>query len=161
MKTAQLAAFYFICLLDIIPISTYAQPYVISTDSVEITDKRTGLIWRRCVEGMVYNGSTCTGTASTFTHEFALQHAVAMARMSGKAWRVPERDELASIIDKSRSDLAIDLAAFPATPADVFRSTSSYGGNPMLFWAVNFNGGNIHLSSRYAFDYVRLVRSGP
>ena len=33
------------------------------------------VIERRCVEGMSWDGSTCAGVASTFTHEAALQHA--------------------------------------------------------------------------------------
>ena len=160
MKTAQLAALYFLCLLGLMPVTASAQPYVISTDGSEVTDLKTGLIWRRCSEGMSWNGATCTGTASTFTHEAALQQAATQANSTGIAWRLPNVKELSSIADKGLSNPALDSTVFPATPASVFWSASPHVGGTDFAWYVDFSPGFVGPNFRYYSDYVRLVRAG-
>ena len=161
MKTLQFAALYFIFLLGTMPIPASAQPYVISTDGSEATDQKTGLIWRRCAEGMVFSsGGTCTGSASAFTHEAALQHAVAQTGSTGIAWRLPNVKELSSIADKSLSNPSIDSTAFPATPARAFWSASPYVGYSYDAWYVDFVNGYVYFSGRDYTYYVRLVRAG-
>jgi len=160
MKTAQLATLYFLCLLGIMPVAASAQPYTISTDGSEVTDQKTGLIWRRCSEGMSWNGTTCAGTASTYTHEAALQRAAAQASSTGVAWRLPNIKELTSIADKSRSNPAIDTTAFPATPANWFWSASPDVGGSNYAWFVYFYYGGVDGNGRDSSYYVRLVRAG-
>jgi hypothetical protein len=132
MKTAQLARLYFICLLGLVPIAASAQTYATSTDGTEVTDQKTGLTWRRCAEGMVLSGGTCTGTASTFTYKAALQQATSQASSTGVAWRLPNIRELVSIVDKTRSNPAIDSTAFPSTPSSWFWSASTYADDPSV-----------------------------
>jgi hypothetical protein len=162
MTTAQLATRFFLCLLGIMPVAASAQPFVFSVDGSEVTDQKTGLIWRRCSEGMSWDGSTCAGTASTFTHEAALQRAAAQASSTGIAWRLPNVKELSSIVDRSRSNPAIDPAAFPATPPTSFWSASPkpYAGISTYAWHVNFVSGNVYGNYRINSDSVRLVRNG-
>ncbi|MBY0575429.1 MAG: DUF1566 domain-containing protein [Gallionellaceae bacterium] len=159
MKTAQLAILLFICLLGILPVAASAQPYLISADGTEVTDQKTGLIWRRCAEGMVFSAGTCTGKARAFAYEAALQHAATQARSTGIAWRLPDIKELSSIADKSRSSPAIDPTAFPATPASWFWSASPFAGKSNLAWGVYFYNGDV---SYYRLNnyHVRLVRAG-
>ncbi len=150
------------CLLFPAACGVLAAPFTVSADGQEVTDTKTGLVWRRCAEGMTTSGGTCTGTASTFTHDAALTRAStqATATATGVAWRLPNVKELSSIADKSRSNPAIDTAAFPATPASWFWSSSPYVGFAGSAWYVNFNDGYVGGSYRdYAF-YVRLVRAG-
>jgi hypothetical protein len=64
MQAAKLATLYLTCLMGIMPASASAQPYVISVDGDEVTDQQTGLIWRRCAEGMHWNGATCASDAA-------------------------------------------------------------------------------------------------
>lgn len=125
----------------------------------EFTDPKTRLIWRRCAEGMVYSGGTCTGTAREFTFDEALQHAQSEASRTGIAWRVPEKDELASIIDKKYHP-AIAPAAFPATPDGEFWSSSPYVGIPAFAWTVYSGSGGSGGGHRSKSYYVRLVRAG-
>lgn len=135
--------------------------YAVSTSQLEVTDARTGLIWRRCPEGMTATGGTCGGSASTFTHEAALRHAAAQASSTGLTWRLPNVKELSSITDKSRSLPAIDTAAFPATPSNWFWSSSPYVNDANNAWYVNFNYGSpYYLSGRSLASHVRLVRAG-
>jgi PKD repeat protein len=99
----------------------------VSADEQTVFDPRTGLEWKRCVEGMsatVIPGSTlytCTGTPSPLTHEDALL----LANKLGNGWRVPNVKELFSIIDRNSTNSVINDFAFPATPAD---------GNARLHW---------------------------
>ena len=175
MKTAQFATLCFTCLLGIMPVAASAQPYTISTDGSEVTDQKTGLIWLRCAEGMVLNSHTCTGAASTFTHETAEQRAADHASNTGIAWRLPNIKELASIADKNRINPAIDSTAFPATPASKFWSASpcvshpggvSYpggshpDGHPSSYWFVHFLDGHVSDDYDHRSNHVRLVRDG-
>lgn len=160
MKTVQLASLYFACLLGIIPCAAFARPYVISPDGTEVTDKKTGLIWRRCAEGMSWNGKTCTGDATTFINEKAKKFALEVARTSGTAWRLPILDELSSIIDPSRANPAIDPKAFPGTPATFFWTISPEVFNENYAWYIDFANGVVHLDYDRKLPYaVRLVRS--
>lgn len=161
MKITQLSTLFFSCLLGILPAAASAQPFVISKDGTEVTDQKTGLIWRRCAEGMSWNGKTCTGTASIFTHVAALQMAAAQATSTGVAWRLPNIDELSSIIDRSRTNPAINLKNFPATPAGMFWTSSPEVGNHEYGWYVNFKDGFVHMDFDRGLSYhARLVRTG-
>jgi hypothetical protein len=157
MKTAPL--FMFICLLGIMPVATSAS-YTYSTDGTEVTDQKTGLVWRRCAEGMTWDGvtTTCTGTPSIFTHEEALQRAMAQANSSGVTWRLPNVKELASITDKSVSSPAIDSTAFPATPTGIFWSSSPFVSVTGYASVVDFNAGGVGGTPRNSSYLVRLVR---
>ena len=135
-------------------------PFTVSSDGQEVTDGKTGLIWRRCAEGMTATVSGCTGTASTYTHEAALTRARDQAASTSVAWRLPNVKELASIADRSKSNPAIDGVAFPDTPVDAFWSSSPFVGNADVAWVVNFNFGNVYLNLRVSTLPVRLVRAG-
>lgn len=124
-----------------------------STQGAEVTDSQTGLVWRRCSEGQSWSGSTCSGSASTFTHEGALAHAQSQA-----GWRLPNVKELSSIADKTRISPAIDSTAFPATVSSWYWSSSPYVGDAYGAWYVNFFGGDVILSGRGGRFHVRLVR---
>ena len=130
-----------------------AQPYSYSTDGAEVIDSKTGLTWRRCNEGLAWNGNTCAGTALRFTHEQALAHAQTQA-----GWRLPNVKELQSIVDRSRSDPAIDTIAFPGTPSWGHWTSSPDIRNPSYAWHNGFSTGGAGSCPRSDADYVRLVR---
>jgi hypothetical protein len=138
----------------------FAAPFTISADGQEVTDVKTGLIWRRCTEGMTASANTCIGNASNFTHEAALTHASVQATSTGLPWRLPNVKELSSIVDRSRSGPAIDTSAFPATPTSLFWSSSPYIGFVGGVWVVYFTDGLVSGQSRSINPwYVRLVRA--
>ena len=137
-----------------------ADRFVPSSDGQEVTDTKTGLIWRRCAEGMTFKVNTCVGSYNTFTHEAALKRATGEATRTGVSWRLPNVKELASIVDRSRSSPAIDSKAFPATPSTWFWSSSPYVGNSDYAWDVYFSYGSVYGSGRSTASAVRLVRGG-
>lgn len=74
------------------------------TDNVDgtITDSKTGLMWKKCMEGV--SGNNCdSGAATSFTWETALQqpglvNSVGFAEHSD--WRLPNVKELASLVEE-------------------------------------------------------------
>jgi hypothetical protein len=128
--------------------------YTPSANGDEVTDTQTGLVWKRCVEGMAWSGSTCTGSYATFTHEQALVQA-----KNSTNYRLPNVKELASIVDRTRSNPAIDPAAFPATPSQWHWTSTPYVGDSSYAWFVFFSYGNVYrYGLRYDYYAVRLVR---
>jgi hypothetical protein len=130
--------------------------YTYSAAGDEVTDSKTSLIWRRCSEGQTWSGSTCTGTAATYTHEQALAQAQSQAGTAG--WRLPNVKELTSIADKALVNPAIDSTAFPATPSNWYWSSTPYAGSSSDAWNVDFYYGYVSDSSRGNYFHVRLVR---
>ncbi len=118
-----------------------------------VNDAWTGLQWRRCEVGRTWNGTTCTGTASTFTHEQALAQA-----KSQSGWRLPNLKELSSLVDRSLDTLTIDATAFPdATPGMLWSSTPHVGNNTMA-WNINFFTGYATVDLRNRSNAIRLIR---
>ena len=122
-----------------------------------VNDALTGLQWRRCLEGMNWNGSTCTGTAGSFSQEQAL----ARAREQG-GWRLPNIKELGSLVDRTRTaSPRIDTNAFPALGQPAAWSSTPLVANTAGAWAVGFTTGAVGYTSRTDLTGVRLVRINP
>lgn len=133
--------------------------YSASADNQEITDAKTGLIWRRCAEGMAWKGRTCAGTAVFPNQANAAALAKAAASSSGQGWRLPTMKELSSIVsvrDAEEGKAVIDGVAFPATPTARFWTSSSVG--PGYFMFVGFIEGSAGEGARNSPGAVRLVR---
>ncbi|MFP8777857.1 DUF1566 domain-containing protein [Hydrogenophaga sp. RWCD_12] len=123
-----------------------------------VNDAWTGLQWRRCVEGMSWNGAACTGPESWWSHEAALAYA------KGKAgWRLPNVKELGSLMDlRLAAPPFIDQAAFPQTGSLLGSQSST--PNPSVenpAWTVFFDNGNVLSVDRVAENGIRLVRINP
>jgi PKD repeat protein len=136
-----------------------------SADGQTVFDSKTGLEWRRCVEGMTAtlipgsNLFTCTGVPALLTQEAALS----LAMQVGNGWRVPNIKELFSIIDRSALNSVIDMTAFPATPLDG-TAAIHWSSTPYLVssdgWVVLFTPDlGLALTSRASAVSVRLVRT--
>lgn len=118
-----------------------------------VTDSKTGLTWRRCSEGQSFSAGTCTGNASTYTHEQALVYAKTQS-----GWRLPSVKELSSLVDSSVIGPAINSTAFPATPAFNTWASSPYAGDSGAAWIVYFADGSVSVSARSSSAHLRLVR---
>jgi len=122
-------------------------------------DRKTGLSWRRCLEGQSWNGSTCNGTATTFNYLNALAEANKSSLNSG--WRLPNVKELASLADYSKSNAAIDTDAFPGQVANSTWSSTpiDYNNQTNRSLPVSFSTGNVADLSRNTSSAIRLVRA--
>ncbi|MCP4697987.1 MAG: DUF1566 domain-containing protein, partial [Gammaproteobacteria bacterium] len=75
-------------------------------------------------------------------------------------WRLPDVDELLSIVDNSRVNPAIDIVYFPRTKSSSFWSSSPFAGYSSLACYVYVNYGNVYDGSKGGARSVRLVRGG-
>jgi hypothetical protein len=135
--------------------------FIPSSDGSEITDILTGLVWRRCAEGMGWNNATqaCEGSAKEFTWEDALDH-IRANRQGG--WRIPNVKELFSIVDHNLQRPAIDPIAFPNTPLRTFlTSTPMLLADDIDVHLVAFTSGTVY-QQEYRSDtwLLRTVRRG-
>lgn len=104
------------CKYDSIAATAPASRFTDNGDGT-VTDKATGLQWKRCSEGQTWGASTgCTGTATRHGWQQALQLADVATYAGKDDWRVPNVKELASIVELACYDPAIDLQSFPGTP---------------------------------------------
>lgn len=161
----KLAAVLMYLALAISPPVSAQERYTVSADNLEVTDSRTGLIWRRCAEGMVWKGKSCTGEALFMTQADAASRSKAAAA-AGPAWRLPTMKELSSIVAAREADVgkaAIDPVVFPGTPLARFWSSSSVGTGSYnvgtgYFMYVAFTEGSAGEAARTSPGAVRLVR---
>jgi len=103
--------------------------FVISPDQQEVTDRLSGLAWRRCVEGQSFDGQHCVGKPFEPDWQKALAHARRQARDTGVPWRLPNLKELASLLDHEHSP-HIDHQAFPGGGNDTLWSSSATPADP-------------------------------
>lgn len=132
-----------------------------------VTDSVTGLIWDRCSWGQTLIAApepgTCDGTASKHTWQQALGVAVTANTQSYKGrtdWRLPNRNELESLVKITASYPTIDTSVFPGTPGTYYWSSTPYTPNPAVAWVVNFYDGDVGARLHGNGFHVRLVRSG-
>jgi hypothetical protein len=127
-----------------------------------VTDLATGLIWKQCAEGL--SGSGCaTGSATHFTWQQALQHAAAAEFAGATDWRLPNKNELVSLVEQRCYDPAINARFFPNTPSDVFWSSSPCAYHSLSAWCVYFGylgNGYVNYLDKDGALHVRLVRGG-
>lgn len=122
-----------------------------------VNDAWTGLQWRRCEQGRDWNGTTCVGFSSTFTHEQALAHARLQT-----GWRLPHIKELTSLLDLSvASGTRTSAAAFPAASGSYVWSSTPYAANSASALGASFSLGGVDFFVRSGSAAVRLVRDSP
>ena len=129
---------------------------VVGSGGSEVLDTQTKLVWQRCSLGQTWNGTTCTGTASTHTWADALTKA----RAVGNGYRLPNIKELQSLVEEACYNSSINETFFPATPSSVFWSASPNAGSNNVAWLVNFNDGYTSYNYKNYGYYVRAVRAG-
>ena len=141
-----------------------AQAALFENDDGTVTDTVTNLIWDQCSQGQ--SGVACaTGSATIMIWAAALTAAVTANAANYKGysdWRVPNKNELESLVDITKAtNPVIDLTAFPATPTSSFYwSSTTYTPTPANAWSVYFSTGASFADVKTATGQVRLVRSG-
>jgi hypothetical protein len=125
-----------------------------------VTHNSTGLMWMRCSLGQSWDGKSCNGTAANHTWQGALQ-AASTSKFAGHSdWRLPNKNELASILEERCNTPAINGTVFPATPPAYYWSSTPYAGLSHGAWSVDFGFGSINASVKSGSILVRLVRGG-
>ena len=126
-----------------------------------ITDVTTGLMWEKCSMGQTYNSETngCDGSANHYTWQRALAECENFELAGYSDWRLPNRNELQSIIDYSQYTPAINTVYFPDTVSDGYWSSTTDAYVTSHARLVYFNYGYLGSSDKNDRNYVRAVRS--
>ncbi|MCJ8314994.1 MAG: DUF1566 domain-containing protein [Saccharospirillaceae bacterium] len=164
-----------ICLLSLVALNSVAQicpegikqtkpdtQYLITGDNDDLViDTQTGLMWIRCSLGQMWDGNSCTGTATTYNWQQALNAADTHSFAGFSDWRVPNLKELESLVEPACYSPAINQSIFPNTNSTFYWSSSPTAINTANAWNVIFRFGNNYYSDKnYNAVSVRLVRIG-
>lgn len=135
-----------------------------SRNGTTVVDQRTGLMWMACADGL--SGTDCATGSATPQASFAAALARAASINADAAgagagfgdWRLPNRNELASLVHRACRAPAIARSAFPGTPAASFWSSSAaFAG---FAWYVDFTEGELAPGGVNGDRLLRLVRGG-
>jgi len=144
----------FIILIAAAPL--LAAPVYVDNGDATVSDKATILVWQKCSMGQ-NNDATCSGTATTATWTNALAYCNGLT-LAGKTWRLPNVNELESLVDDTKNNPAIiDTTAFPATVATAYWSSSTLVSYTTNAWFVNFNDSSAYSINKAFTYYVRCV----
>lgn len=146
-----------------IPFSTPTSDFMIH-DNGTVTHNPTGLMWMRCSVGQSWDGNTCIGAVTRLTWQNALaQTGTIYAGYSD--WRLPNKNELASIVEERCWRPSINTTIFPNNITDWYWTSSPFRYDSSGAFAIKFDFGSAwapEKNSSYHFSkyYVRLVRAG-
>lgn len=75
-------------------------------------------------------------------------------------WRMPNKDELRSILDYSRTNPAVDTFYFPNTQSDLYWTANTYNMQKPFIWGLFFGLGSGICYTPSSDRFVRAVRGG-
>lgn len=127
-----------------------------------VADSLTALMWKQCSEGL--SGNACDqGSLQSFTSLQSLQSRVADANadkdLGFSDWRLPSRNELASLLNRACSAPALEAGVFPTTAQASYASNTPDANAADRFWYVDFRQGDVGVGSLDTGRPLRLVRT--
>jgi hypothetical protein len=133
--------------------------YSVDVDGV-VRDSQTRLFWKQCSEGQ--SGPGCAGTAAVLNWQMALTAASISSFAGFSDWRLPNRNELLSLMESGCFDPAINQTRFPNTSMLPIWSSTSYVGSASdaWAWAMDIRTGALFGDAKNTPFNVRLVRGG-
>ncbi|MFH2142193.1 MAG: DUF1566 domain-containing protein [Bacteroidota bacterium] len=124
-----------------------------------VRDKNTGLVW----ELKSFEKNSLNPYDRKHTYKEAINHIQNLNRHQYGGfsdWRMPNREELRSIVNYNDSIPASDIDIFPEMLPEFYWSCDSYKINPSMQWGIYFGYGCGICFSNSKFYSVRAVRSG-
>lgn len=160
--------------------TTPTQDFTVNADGTVIHNT-TGLMWKRCLEGQTWsdNGTpdnalddSCSGKVSTFNWQDALLSVQAGNDDGGFAgyvdWRMPDRNELQSIIESCRRDATNPAIFLSRSVSSVPFFNAVWSSSPVFtpfiddasltWYGVFDHGGGVSQGFRNYSLGLRLVR---
>lgn len=143
------------------------KPDYLYTQNVDgtVIDYNTGLMWQKCSLG--FSGNDCSiknGNPQKFTWHDALIAANTSIVNKYTDWRLPNKNELESLVEDACHYPAINETVFPNTQKLSYWTSSPYVarflniGSNEKSWIINFNSGSVIPSKKTNNYHVRLVR---
>lgn len=146
----------------------WSSPRFVENPDGTVTDNLTGLIWLKnanCTEtvgGVVKSAGTLTWTnALVWSNNLASGACGLTDNSVAGQWRLPNLNELASLMDASRDNPALPAGhRFVGVQADVYWTSSTSANDTSLAWFFDLSDGYLnHVSKSYG-AYVLPVRGG-
>ncbi|MBM2837512.1 MAG: hypothetical protein HW415_137 [Deltaproteobacteria bacterium] len=113
-----------------------------------VTANKTGLIWQKQDNNKTRDWSN------------AMSYCDGLILAGYSDWRLPSKDELETLVDRSKSSPSIDTTFFPNTISSVYWSSTTYAGLTTNAWYVNFDYGYTFYNNKTNTYYARCVRGG-
>jgi hypothetical protein len=113
-----------------------------------VTDLSTGLMWQKDT------------APDTYKWQQALSHCETLTLADYDDWRLPNRNELQSLVDYSQYDPSIDTIFFPNTVSSAYWSSTADAGFPYYAWYFVLKGGTSYNLEKTDGKNVRAVRGG-
>jgi hypothetical protein len=126
-----------------------------------VTDKYTGLMWKKCSEPDTT--ADCSGMPNVYTWADAISQCENLTYAGYSDWRLPNMKELFSLIKyEGSSGPYIDTTYFPNTVNSYYWTSTTFAPTPTSAMAVSFSVGFVSGNLKAAGNmYVRCVRAGP
>lgn len=145
-----------------------ARSHTVNVNGLTITDNVTGLEWEKlCVVTVNPACPVINDADIAYTWAEAFQKIADLnnANFAGhNDWRLPNINELRSLVNFGTNDPAIDLAfnndTDSSTQSLLYWSSTTNKNNQSTKWAVNFLAGNVTAFGKGGSNYVRAVRGG-
>ena len=126
-----------------------------------VIDTKTGLMWTQCSLGQTYDSSnvSCSGSPSGYVWQSALVAASDYDLADYDDWRLPNINELRSLVAYDRYSPSINSDIFPNTQTSSYWSSSPNSDSSSYTWGFSFSDGEDQDLFRSSSYYVRLVRT--
>jgi len=111
-----------------------------------VRDIRTGLIWQQNDDGK----------KRIWRH--ATQYCGELDLAASTEWRLPEREDLRTLVDLAHFNPAVNPAFFPSTRPDPYWTSTRFEEYEGYSWFVHFGDGSEHYGSRTSTYLTRCVR---
>lgn len=117
-----------------------------------LTDQETGYTWFRCSAGQVWADGKCKGRAVLRNYEDAQAWAAQAQVADTSNWRIPEIDEMSSIIEKDCRSPAVDINAFPGIEPENYWSNEDNFWIGSMAWSLFFFKGDYYSKQGKVFE---------
>ncbi len=138
--------------------SDFCTPKNFTANSETVTDNNTGLIWQRNIPTTYYG---CTGgdpTGSTCTWQEAINYCENLTLAGSSNWRLPNIEELETLIDYGRENQTINPIIFPYTLQSWWLWSSSFYINDIsAAWNIYVNSGSTSYLKKIYNKHVKCV----
>ncbi len=144
--------------------------FTTNADTSIIDNNLTGLVWAPNGNLMSKRDPGWQKEVKTFDGAVSWQQALDyVAKLNAEKylghndWRLPNIEELESLLNKSQSDTAAWLNSqgfINVQPGDFYWSSTSYSNDPAKAWAVDMTYGNMKYLNKPNSNFVWPVRGG-
>ena len=105
-------------------------------------DPLTGLTWYRCGAGQTWSDGQCEGSPLLLPYEDALNWAESLELAGFDDWRVPEIDEMSSLVESDCKSPSINTLVFSGIEPEVYWSSETNFWIRSMGWSLFFYRGD-------------------